>query len=263
MQLSKGDIRRLRRAMVSAGRPAFFHTFRRLIHLRVGFDTFLLLRFDTGQTPVLLDSWFDPAHSLDDAMRTYVESVHPFDPFFQHNDVPASGGLYRLPDIAPDRFFSSQYYNEYYRAAGLCDEVGLLAPLPGGRRAHLSFSRRDTTGPFRRREIQCLRHHAPLLLELLRQHVSVSLPPAPRQSHTPTPALPELIRAHTATVLKRPVTEREAQIAALVLQGHSNGSAALTLGISRETCKVHRRNLYRKLAIASQRDLFGLLKHLL
>ncbi|WP_409202639.1 hypothetical protein [Sulfitobacter sp. W002] len=32
------------------------------------------------------------------------------------------------------------------------------------------------------------------------------------------------------------------------------------LNIATETCKVHRRNLYRKLVISTQRELFGVFK---
>jgi DNA-binding CsgD family transcriptional regulator len=227
------------------------------------FATFLMMRFDPGKAPELLDSWFIPNKLPTDAMSEYLHSTYPFDPFFQYAQVPENGCLHRLSEIAPDRFFSSEYYLEYYRNTGLCDEVGLLGSLPSGARAHLSISRFEDAGPYKRREIQCLKHHAPLLLELLTQHVTAI---SPREASSPpgdTPPLADLIRTHARDRLACHLTQRETQIAALVLQGHSNGSAALTLNISRETCKVHRRNLYRKLAIASQRDLFGLLKHLL
>ncbi|MGL4490227.1 MAG: helix-turn-helix domain-containing protein, partial [Rhizobiaceae bacterium] len=41
-------------------------------------------------------------------------------------------------------------------------------------------------------------------------------------------------------------------------QGHSSESIGLQLGISTGTVKVHRRNIYRKLAITSQTQLFTL-----
>jgi DNA-binding CsgD family transcriptional regulator len=118
-------------------------------------------------------------------------------------------------------------------------------------------------GPYKRREIQCLKHNAPILIELLQQHVSMVSPREPSRLTAASPSLSDLIRLHAGEALSIHLTSRETQIAALVLQGHSNASASLILGISRETCKVHRRNLYRKLAISSQRELFGLLKHLL
>ena len=263
VELSERDVLRLRKALRHTGSRPFFRAFRNLLRARVPFGTFLLMRFDPGKSPVLLDAWFLRNRLPETALTEYVDTTYPFDPFFQFAATPPGGGLYRLPEIAPDRFFSSEYYLEYYRKTGLCDEVGMLVPLPSGARAHLSMSRFEEMGPYHRREIACLKHHAPLLLELLGQHVSAMGPQEPSGLTADLPPLADLIRAHARDVLGRDITRREAQIAALVLQGHSNGSAALTLDIARETCKVHRRNLYRKLAISSQRDLFGLLKHLL
>ncbi|MCE8514986.1 helix-turn-helix transcriptional regulator [Ruegeria pomeroyi] len=263
MGLSDRDIHRLRSAMSGVGTPGFFPAFRRLLRARISFATFIMIRFDPGKAPVMLDAWFVSKRLPSAALTEYLSNTFPFDPFYQFLDLPPGGGLYRLPEIAPDRFFSSEYYLEYYRKTGLCDEVGLLAPLPSGARAHLSVSRFERSGPYRRREIQCLKHHAPVLLELLAQHVAAISPTVTLVPPVNAPSLADLIRVYAAETLAAQLTRREAQIAALVLQGHSNGSAALMLNNSRETCKVHRRNLYRKLAISSQRDLFGLLKHLL
>lgn len=263
IELSKNDVLRLRKAMTDVGKPSFFDAFRRLLRPRVPFATFLMLRFDRDRPPVLLDQWIAKGEVPLSALAEYIENSYPFDPFYQFRDVPPEGGLYRMPEIAPDRFFSSEYYLQYYRNTGLCDEVGLLAPLPSGSLAHLSISRLASTGPFRRREMHCLKHHAPVLLELLAQHCCRVSPDEAASDAEPVPPLADLIRAHASNSLRIALTRREAQMAALVLQGHSNGSAALSLKISRETCKVHRRNLYRKLEISSQRDLFGLWKHLL
>lgn len=239
--------------------------YRRLLRATLKFDTFLVIRFDPNAPPTVQSAWLRADTVPLAALSEYCERTYLFDPFFQFRAFPTSGALYHLPDIAPDRFFSSKYYLEYYRKTGLCDEVGLLAPLPNGSVAHLSLSRLDETGPFRRREIQCLKHYAPILLELLAQHQQ-----AVQEEQAPTSdtaaqsrTLSDIIRAQTLELFDVQLTTRECQVAALVLQGHSNRSAALTLGIARETNKVHRRNLYRKLSISSQGELFALLRHLL
>ena len=55
------------------------------------------------------------------------------------------------------------------------------------------------------------------------------------------------------------LSRREAEIAALIAQGHSSRAAGLCIGISDQTVKVHRRNIYKKLQISSQNELFSLL----
>lgn len=52
------------------------------------------------------------------------------------------------------------------------------------------------------------------------------------------------------------LTAREGQIADLILQGHPTESIAKKLGIGRGTVKNHRRRLYAKLDITSERELF-------
>lgn len=261
--LSASEVSLLRDAMRAVGTPAFFDTYQALFRARVAFSTFLMMRFDPGQPPSLLDNWIEPGRLRPTALNEYLDSTYAFDPFFQYRDRAEGGGVFRLSEVAPDRFFSSEYYLQYYRGSGLCDEVGLLAPLAQGEVAHLSMSRRDAQGPFRRAELRYLRKYALILIELLTQHCSLLAPPQKDGTVTTRPPLTDLIRNHAKDVLHLALTAREAQIAGLVLQGHSNGSAAKTLEIATETCKVHRRNLYRKLNISSQRDLFGLFKHLL
>ena len=52
------------------------------------------------------------------------------------------------------------------------------------------------------------------------------------------------------------LTERECRIAQYLLRGHSTRSLAERLGISEDTVKTHRKNLYTKLDIAKQSELF-------
>ena len=59
------------------------------------------------------------------------------------------------------------------------------------------------------------------------------------------------------------LTKRQAEVALLVLRGHSSASIGLRLGISPQTVKVFRKQLYRKCNISSQVELFALITPLL
>lgn len=262
--LTRNDIKRIRNAMHSVGTPTFFKHYKRLFGAKLQFDTFLMMRFGPDAPPILLDTWLQPNVLSASALTEYSNRTYLLDPFFQFRGFPKTGAIYQVSDIAPDRFFSSEYYLDYYRETGLCDEVGLLASLPNGEVAHLSLSRLKTSGAYRRRDIQCLQHHAPILLELLTQHSVIMLrQEGANPSKTQFSPLSDIIRAQSLDLFRVQLTARETQIAALILLGHSNGSSSLKLGISRETTKVHRRNLYRKLSISSQGELFALFTHLL
>jgi len=59
------------------------------------------------------------------------------------------------------------------------------------------------------------------------------------------------------------LSPRQAEVAVLILRGHSSVSIGLRLGISTQTVKVFRKQLYRKCKISSQEELFNLMLPLL
>jgi DNA-binding CsgD family transcriptional regulator len=261
--LRSGDVQRLQTAFAHTRDESFFSHFRNLLRARLRFDTLLILRFSDSGVPQALDTWLADLGLQSKYPRNYLEGAYRLDPFFQVRKSVSPGGMFRLSEIAPDRFFSGEYYLQYYQKTKIRDEVGLLVDLKGGATGHLSFSRQAGNGRFKRRELQCLQHFSPLLLELLRQYCEF------RQDQqgegTPSPNLRPLesvIQDHVKDLCGTSLTRRETQIIALILQGHSNLSAALALGIARQTAKVHRRNIYRKLMISSQAELFAMLNDL-
>ncbi|WP_438990785.1 helix-turn-helix domain-containing protein [Lentibacter sp.] len=261
--LTSRDISRLTKAMAEVQTESFFKALKDLLRAKLHFDTLLILQFTRGNPPQLVSGWLRRPIIPQDALTAYIDGAYRLDPFYQFSQTSTEGALYRLSDIAPDRFFTGEYYVQYYGETHLCDEVGLLVPLGSGTTAHLSMSRREEAGPFKRKELQCLRHYSPLLIHLLKHHCAGHQGQY-TQNH-PSAAAPfsDVIQAELAETLGIKLTHREAQIAELVIQGHSNASAALKLGIAYETVKVHRRNIYRKLCISSQGELFALLKDLL
>ncbi len=53
------------------------------------------------------------------------------------------------------------------------------------------------------------------------------------------------------------LTPRERQVVELTLRGHSADAIGKRLGISSGTVRIHRRNIYSKLRISSQGELFS------
>ena len=52
------------------------------------------------------------------------------------------------------------------------------------------------------------------------------------------------------------LTQRESEVVAMVLRGHSSDAIAGALRIAPGTVKIHRKNIYAKLGIGSQAELF-------
>jgi len=59
------------------------------------------------------------------------------------------------------------------------------------------------------------------------------------------------------------LSPRQATVGLMILRGHSTPSIALSLGVSPQTVKVFRKQLYARCGISSQAELFSLMLPLL
>ena len=187
------------------------------------------------------------------AIGRYLGKAYLLDPFFTAIQRGADQGGYSLRELAPDRFHESEYYQYYYRALDLSDEVGILARVDANVVMMVSLGFREECAPLTRRSLHALRSVAPVLQVMLTEfwHWQAGL----FQSHTDTQAPIEVALASFGEGL---LTPREQEIVHLLLAGHSTKSAARELGISDGTVKVHRKNLYQRLDISTQSQLFRL-----
>ena len=210
-------------------------------------DEAVVFAYHGADRPVDLFSTFSAAdyHVF---VTLYQAGPYLLDPFCR-NARDRRAGLFRMRDLAPDRFFSSEYYRTYYVQTGLAEEIGYFVPVNGATIV-LSLMRRETTGAFPDAELALLGQAEALVADLVRLYWGGV---ADRFGTAPRPVAVSQEPLHRLNL-----TEREAAIVELVLQGHSSESVALRLGISTGTVKVHRRNVYRKLGISSQTQLLSL-----
>ena len=59
----------------------------------------------------------------------YQEGPYLLDPFFLSTTGNVEPGLWRLSEIAPDRFYQGEYFRSYYAQTGLAEEVGFLVKV--------------------------------------------------------------------------------------------------------------------------------------
>ena len=77
------------------------------------FDYSVVFVYYQGRTPLCLFHTFSPEKRVvfvDD----YLKGPYLLDPFFKACGRRVDNGLYRLRDVAPDRFYQSEYYRSYY-----------------------------------------------------------------------------------------------------------------------------------------------------
>jgi DNA-binding CsgD family transcriptional regulator len=221
-------------------------------YLAIDASLFLVYRKDTSPR-LLFHDWKTKRGVL--GVQKYLGGPYLRDPFYGLAVEEEADGLYRLQQVAPSNFASSQYYREYYRDSGLHDEFNYLFRVDERVTFAISLSRELANSPFDEHDAEILIGLEPLLRSAVARHWS-DLNPTPR-----TPAANPLGAAlqHAITRFGSSVlTERECEIARLILRGYSLKGAAEKLSISPTTVKLHRSNLYAKLDIESQTELFSM-----
>jgi DNA-binding CsgD family transcriptional regulator len=225
------------------------------LRLHVGFDHCVVFGYRGASRPPLLFETFSPAESHV-FVALYQEGPYLLDPF-HHAAVERKEGFWRMRELAPDRFYASEYFRSYYSQTRLAEEVGFFVPLPGKDALVLSLMRLRASGPFGTADARLLRDMAPAVVNLARLRwpaLPADEPTETKQDETIV-AVNEFDRAHIWKSLS--LTPREKHVVDLVLQGHSTESIARAMRIVPGTVKVHRRNIYRKLKIKSQAGLFA------
>ena len=190
----------------------------------------------------------------------YLTGAYLLDPFHDLHLERAPAGLYRLSDIAPDQFQRNRYYLDYFRNTTIIDEIGFVSYPSKGVSLNVCLGRDATSNQrFTAREIATARRIAPVAVALSQAHWKDLVSKGEL-------AEGDLVSDLIAAVRKRHgilLSPRQAQVALLVLRGHSSVSIGLRLGISPQTVKVFRKQLYKKCRISSQAELFTLMLPLL
>ncbi|MDM9626115.1 LuxR C-terminal-related transcriptional regulator [Rhizobium sp. S152] len=240
----------------------FGDVFRQMMASLVRFDYVVVFAYRGNERPIDLYSTFDKKEHII-FVTLYQAGPYLLDPFY-HTAGARRTGVFRMRELAPDRFFSSEYYRTYYVQTGLAEEIGFFIATDDDITIVLSLMRREETGPLAAADFALLKKAEPLISSMVRHYWSglgrrfdAQLTSRGRTGRKHSASNSALQPADTVW-RDLNLTSRETAIVDLVLQGHSSESIGLKLGISTGTVKVHRRNVYRKLGISSQTQLLSL-----
>ena len=186
-------------------------------------------------------------------VQKYLEGYYLLCPFYRACLEGIAPGCYRLSDVAPDHFKRSEYYLSFYQHAHLEDELNYIVPLDAQLTiaVALGSTRRLTAA-----QVADLKRIAPWVVAVVRRHWGQL--DADSLGGRFESALGRQINAALNNFGSSLLTERECRVAQYLLRGHSTRSLSERLGISEDTVKTHRKNLYTKLDIAKQSELFSL-----
>ncbi|WP_333815461.1 helix-turn-helix transcriptional regulator [Tabrizicola sp.] len=249
---------KLARTIAVLGRPGFEDALWQMLLALARPDNMLVLAYSDGGPALELFRRAGDARVFARLQSTYMAGAFRLSPFYGLHLQRAEEGLYRLRDIAPDAFQRSRFYVEYFGQTTIIDELAFTVWLGSGLSLNLFLGRDGQSEKvFSAAEMAACRRIAPVVAELARVHW-----PVPKLSQQPVEDTPTKLAA-AARVLGIGLSPRQAQVALLILKGHSTLSIGLNLGLSPQTVKVFRKQLYQRCGISSQAELFALMLPLL
>jgi DNA-binding CsgD family transcriptional regulator len=164
-------------------------------------------------------------------------------------------GIFSMAEFGADNFLASECYAAYYGALEIRNFYDLFCDLGDGRVVGWSVCRHLGEPDFTTAEDRRLRWLAPLLVGLVARHCQLAFPARVHLATGTRSALPSEITAALSRLASEPLTRRELEVALLLIRGFSTKAVSRQLHIAPATEAVHRRNIFRKLRMASQVEL--------
>lgn len=239
----------LARVFGAVGQDGFWRALVDTLRLLVPMDNALVAVMRAGRVPRLLIDFDSKGGAAEqEELADYSAGMYLLDPFYQAACAGIADGLHSLESVAPDQFQQSEYYLSYFRTVVGGDELQFMVNVEGAVLG-LSLGRSTRFTLEEQGRLLCVRDW---VLAAMRRHLQLMPPEGPAT---------EAVAGDLATLLDRfdaRLSVREIETARLILQGFSSKAIAQQMGISPETVKVHRRNLYHKLNVNGHGELFAL-----
>jgi len=230
----------------------------------VPYDMAMIVVYSRGKKPVLIHDTFRDA-TAKRGLTNYVNDTYVLNPTYTAYRRGLEPGVYRITDLAPDAYFGSEHFKNLRIKRSRNEEIGyvtdgwprdmeeiiIAVELPDDELGEVSLLRAASRGGFSEAGIAKLRSVEPVLGATFRQHWGSRRQSAHREEDSNS--IEELFERVGGNLL----SPREREVAELILKGHSSHSIGEHLGISITTVKTHRQNLYGKLGIATQFELFS------
>ncbi|ESW60059.1 MAG: LuxR family transcriptional regulator [Rhodobacter sp. CACIA14H1] len=222
-------------------------------------DNIIILAYRDAAAPQVLFTQTGQPQVFAQLDGTYLAGAYLLDPYHDLHVTRVAAGAYRLRDVAPDAFHRSRYFLDYYQQTTLVDEVTFIAYPHPDISLNICLGRDASSGrPFTAAEVETAQRLAPVVAALAEGHWATLADPGGGAADV-TAALAGAMRDRHGVGL----SPRQAEVALLILRGHSTQSIGLRLGLSPQTVKVFRKQLYAKCGLSSQAELFALMVPLL
>lgn len=226
------------------------------------FEYSVIFGYPANHRPAFLYDGIGANHGKSSVPR-YLREDHQNDPFYKACLSNIKSDLYRLSELSTTELSSS------YEVASaelfspcisgepgfLSEEIGFIVRNSHGAYIILSLMRANSAPPFSATEFDALNQIKPVVLAVLARHWEDLGSSNAGQGNAI--CVSDYVEKAVVNFETSVLTEREQEISGLMLRGYSSTWIAKHLGITRETVKTHRRNLYAKLHISSQSELMA------
>lgn len=219
------------------------------------FEYCVIFAYCQDATPVCLYDDFPPVKQKIH-VEDYQAGPYLLDPFFLAATSGVAAGLYRMKEVAPDRFYQGEYFRNYYQATYLAEEIGIFVPVED---VMIVVSLMRTEKVFSAVAIRKLKEVVPFFTHSITAHW-----------HDARTHFQEVNNGQDGSRISQimyevfhendqyALTARELEVVEYTLKGYSAEAAGNVMQISTGTVRIHKRNIYAKLRISSQGELFSI-----
>lgn len=230
------------------GKPDFYPALLSALAAHLKADLPMMMRYSARNAPeYIIQAGLRPEH-----MELYRRGLYRVDPIYRLCRHETGQGVKDLTEISTPEELSGDYFKIFLRLTGMADDLAILFPVGNRASLGLVFERKTR---FHRAEIAEMHALFPLLDSLHRLHQGHSRPAG--RSRRQDPGLPPIdYRKAVDAYLRAELTPRERDIVGLILLGDPTARIAARLKLSVNTIKNHKKRMYNKLDITTERELF-------
>lgn len=191
-------------------------------------------------------------------ITAYLKGAYLLDPFFRANLKEPIEGCYTIEDLSERDFGKSEYYDTFFSVYGLSDEINMFIQLDGGACFAISLGRENGAPKFSDADRSTLSDCKSFLHALVEQFNHSSKQSPNEVDQVLRSSFHDGIKSAIERLGTSVLTNREKTIFDYLIRGYSVKATANRLHITDGTVRMHRYNIYRKLDVRSQTEVFAL-----
>ena len=235
----------------------------KLIKFRIKIDAAILIIYRPKSKPVLLSSTFKEKRAKL-GLSNYINDTYVLNPAYLSFKKGETRGITKLTEISGKDSIKSAHYTNFkikeardedlgFLTEGWperLEEISILFDLPNKEMGELAIFKKKISG-FNKTDLNTLQILEPLIYSIIKNHWTTT------RDNTIFKNTRANQNKRYENFGEKILSPREIEVAQLIFEGHSGNSIAANLDIALTTVKSHRKNMYKKLGIGSQQELFS------